>query len=205
MTAHDAHIRPGHDLIAVFRTKAEAVDAGMALVGAGAAAEEDVVVGETGDRESVLTAEMQTEIGRSPLWRALMTRHGSLPSVLVMGITGWIASAAIAFALALIDFGPDGYWERFVIAFVVVVTMGTMVSLLAIGGIATASTDAPLASERGVTLHVHHASDASCEMLLQMNPLRVDEMGARGQPAAGIHVEAGRSITPGGRHDQGWG
>ncbi len=204
MSAPAVHVHRGHDLIAVFRTKAEAADAGLALVGAGADPD-DVVLAEAGDREVVLTAEMQTELGRGPIWRAFMTRHGRLPSVLVMGVIGWTVSAIIAFAIAAFDFGPDSYWERFIIAFAVVVAMGTTVSLLAIGAIATGSPDPRLASERGTTLHVHRASDTSCQMLLQMNPLRIDEVSADGRPAPGVHVQEGHSLTPGGRHDQGWG
>jgi len=205
MATHAAHVRHGHDLIAVFRTKAEAVDAGMALVGAGADPDE-VVLSEAGDLDAVRRAEMETEFGRGPLsWRSLVARHGALPSVIVMGAIGWICSAAIAAVVALIDFGPDPYWERFLIAFIVIVTMGTMVSLLAIGAVATGAVDPRLASEVGTTLHVHHASDTSCGMLLQMNTLRVDEVSSDGRPVPGIHTQGGRSVSPPGRHNDGWG
>lgn len=205
MATHAVHVHPGNDLIAVFRTRAEASDAGHALVGAGADPEE-VVLAEAGDRDVVLRAEMQTEFGRGPLsWQSLTTRHGRLPSVLAMGAIGWAASAVIAAVVAMFDFGPDPYWERFAIVFAVVVAMGTMVSLLAIGAIATGSTDPRLASEVGTTLHVHHASDTSCAMLLQMPTMRVDEVTGDGRPAPGVHTLNGRSISPTGRHNVGWG
>lgn len=203
--AHAIHVHPGHDLIAVFRTRAEAADAGLALVGAGADPEE-VVLAEDGDVAVVRAAEMQTEFGRGPLsWRSLIARHGVLPSVAVMGAIGWAASFVIAAVGALIDFGPGGYWERFAIIAIVVLAMGTMVSVLAIGAIATGAGDLPLASECGTTLHVHHANDTSCQMLLQMHPIRVDEVSPDGEPVPGVHVLEGRSVSPPGRHNMGWG
>lgn len=205
MATTAAHVHPGHDLIAVFRTRAEASDAGLALVGAGADPE-GVVLAEAGDRAVVLAAEMQTEFGRGPLsFRSLTARHGRLPSVLAMGAIGWASSAAIAALVAVVDFGPDRYWERFVIVFAVVVAMGTMVSLLAIGAMATGTADPRLASEVGTTLHVHHASDTSCAMLLQMHTMRVDEVTHDGRPVPGIHTLDGHSISPTGRHNAGWG
>lgn len=203
--AHAIHVHPGHDLIAVFRTRAEAADAGLALVGAGADPEE-VVLAEDGDCDVVRAAEMQTEFGRGPLsWRSLVARHGVLPSVVVMGAIGWTVSLTIAALGALIDFGPDRYWERFAIIAVVVLAMGTMVSVLAIGALATGAGDRPLACESGTTLHVHHASDTSCQMLLQMHTLRVDEVTEGGKPVPGIHTMNGRSVSPPGRHNMGWG
>lgn len=202
---HAVHVRPGHDLIAVFRTRAEAADAGLALVGAGAEPEA-VVVAEPGDVAAVRTAEMHTEFGRGPLsWRSLVARHGSLPSVVTMGAIGWAASLVIAAVGALIDFGPDRYWERFAIIAVVVIAMGTMVSVLAIGAIATGSVDPRLASESGTTLHVHHPSDTSCQMLLQMHTMRVDEFTDGGRPVPGIHMQDGHSVSPPGHHNAGWG
>jgi hypothetical protein len=203
--AHAIHVRPGHDLIAVFRTRAEAADAGLALVGAGADPDE-VVVGEDGDLAAVRAAEMQTEFGRGPLSvRSLVARHGALPSVVVLGAIGWAASLVIAAVGAMIDFGPGGYWERFAIIALVVLAMGTMVSVLAIGAIATGAGDAPLACECGTSLHVHHANDTECQMLLQMHPMRIDEVSAAGRPVPGVHVRDGRSVSPPGRHNIGWG
>lgn len=203
--AHAVHVRPGHDLIAVFRSRAEAADAGLALIGAGADPDE-VVVAEEGDVAAVRTAEMQTEFGRGPLsLRSLTARHGALPSVITMGALGWAASLTVAAVGALIDFGPDSYWERFAIIAVVVIAMGTMVSVLAIGAIATGAVDPRLASEAGTTLHVHHPSDTACQMLLQMHTMRVDEMSEGGVPVPGIHTLAGRSVSPPGRHNLGWG
>jgi hypothetical protein len=203
--AHAIHVHPGHDLIAVFRTRAEAADAGLALVGAGADPEE-VVLAEEGDLAVVRTAEMHTEFGRGPLsWRSLIARHGVLPSVVVLGAIGWAASLLIAAVGALIDFGPDSYWSRFAIIALVVLAMGTMVSVLAIGAIATGAGDPPLASECGTTLHVHHANDTECQMLLQMHPIRIDEVSPAGVPVPGVHVLEGRSVSPPGRHNLGWG
>jgi hypothetical protein len=203
--AHAVHVHPGHDLIAVFRTRAEAADAGLALVGAGADPEE-VVLAEEGDVAAVRTAEMQTEFGQGPLsWRSLVSRHGTLPSIIVLGAVGWAVSLTIAAVGALIDFGFDHYWQRFVVIAAVMITMGTMVSVLAIGAIATGAVDPRLASESGTTLHVHHANDTECEMLLQMHPLRVDEVSAAGVPVPGVHVLDGRSVSPPGRHNIGWG
>lgn len=207
MAAHvrAVHVRPGHDLIAVFRTRDEAADAGLALVGAGADPEE-VVLAESGDLDAVRAAEMQTEFGRGPLsWRSLVARHGTLPSVLVLGAIGWAASLLVAALGAMVDFGPDDYWARFAIIALVVLAMGTMVSVLAIGAIATGAVDPRLASEVGTTLHVHHPSDTSCQMLLQMHTMRVDEVSTRGEPVPGIHTLAGRTLSPAGRHDMGWG
>lgn len=199
------HVHPGHDLIAVFRTRAEAADAGMALVGAGAEPEE-VVLAEDGDLAVVRAAEMQTEFGRGPLsWRSLVARHGALPSIIALGAVGWTLSFAIAAAGAFIDFGFDHYWQRFVVIAVIVLTMGTMVSVLAIGAIATGAVDPRLASESGTTLHVHHANDTECEMLLQMHPMRIDEVSPAGEPVPGVHVLDGRSVSPPGRHNVGWG
>jgi hypothetical protein len=204
--AHAIHVHPGHDLIAVFRTRAEAADAGLALVGAGAVDAEEVVLGADGDAAVVREAEMQTEFGRGPLsWRSLIARHGVLPSVVVLGAIGWTASFVIAALGALIHFGPDSYFERFVIIAVVVLAMGTMVSVLAIGAIATGAVDPPLASECGTCLHVHHANDTCCQMLLQMHPMRIDEVSSAGQPVPGVHMLDGRSVSPPGRHNLGWG
>lgn len=204
MATHAIHVRPGHDLIAVFRTRAEAADAGMALVGAGVEPE-DVVLAEATDRDSVRTAEMYTEFGRGPLsFRSLTTRHGPLPSVLTMGTIGTIASLAIAAAGALVEFGPDEYWQRFAIVFFVVWTMGTMVSLLAIGAIATARKDPRMVSEIGTTLHIRHPSERTCEMLAQLPALRVDEVTEEGEPVPGIHLLDGKSVSPPGSHNTGW-
>ena len=203
--AHAIHVHPGHDLIAVFRTRAEAADAGLALVGAGADPEE-VVLAEAGDVDIVRAAEMQTEFGRGPLsWRSLTARHGALPSVIALGAVGWAVSLSLAAVGALIDFGPDPYWERFVIIAVVVLAMGTMVSVLAIGAIATGAVDPRLAAESGTTLHVHHPSDTSCQMLLQMHTMRIDEVSAEGEPVPGVHMLDGHSVSPPGRHNMGWG
>ena len=201
---HDVHIHPGHDLIAVFPTRDAADEAERELAMSGIAGDE-VVIGDEHDRAVVLAAEMATELGTGPLtWRTLVRRHGDLPSVLVLGAVGWAVTLIIAVPVAMIPFGPDHYWQRYVIVAAVMLSMASMVAVLAIGAIATGHHDEPLPSESGVPLHVHHATDEACRTLLAMHPLRIDEVSSSGRPVAGLHLVRGVSVSPPGRHDSGW-
>jgi hypothetical protein len=205
MPRHDQsiHVHPGNDVIALFPNADSATAACAALMRSGAAGDA-VVVGDDQDRAAAIDAEMQLELARGVItFRNLTSRHGRMPSYAAMAGLAVGAAIAVSSVVAIIPFGGS-YLERFLIVAVVAGAMALMVSVLAIGAIMSARGERSWGPDTSVTVHVHEPTDEMCAKLVELRPLRLDEITTEGRVASGLHLAGGISMSPPGQHAVGW-
>lgn len=168
----------GERLVAVFRSRSEAIAAARAAGEAGVPA---VRVGDESDRRAALTAEMHDEVdhtiagpGNVGPWTFEMSR-----GMVLGGLVGAAAGLVLALPFAAIGFGGFVAWVRLLVVGVAGALAGGTAGWVVGGGFGARRDDEPLAAERGVTVSAP-ASEAAERSLAAARPLRLDLVGADG-------------------------
>jgi hypothetical protein len=170
------------ELLAVFPDPSRAHAARTALLDAGLR-DEAVRIDEDLDAVVSLRAEMHDEMRRAWVvpnagvaYPAEAARGLAMVSVVAVAL-----GVAAAFPLALIDVGGT-YWLRWVVFAVVGAAFGLTVSLV-VGPAAGAPRPGERpAAARGTVLHVECDTPAVREVLVDHDPIRIDEVSRQGHP-----------------------
>ena len=184
------------NLIGVFRDDREAQAAADAAAEAGIDRSR-IRVGQPADEVAALRGEMSEELGHTA---AGPGNVGPFTKEMTKGITvttplAMLAGAVLALPLALlpIPYGDLSLVARLLIAAAVGAAAGGTLGLILGGGLAAKGPGEKLAAERGVTLAI--SSDDPAELdrvaraLRQRDPIRLDVIGADGQPAGTVTTE----------------
>jgi len=189
---------PARALLAVLpdREAAEAVASQLAARGIDRTA---VRIDAAADEVTSLEAEVQeemTESVNSPTVGVAYPRETVkagfvfLPPLTLLG--------AIIGALATLPFelGDWPLWGRALVGAVVGAVMTSTIGAVVIPAMSVKNPHDPSPSETGVTLRVDDASPAVLETLIAAKPLRLDRLGADGQPLGTVATES--DFTEGG-------
>lgn len=177
------------ELLVVYptRQRAEAVRAHLLHLGISPAA---VQVDEEADEIASLRAEMREELSQA--WivpnAGLVATKESVRGMVAVGAIATLASLAVAIPLAFVDFVAT-LGVRLVWFSVIAIALGGTVGFVA-GGAASAKRPAELmAAQRGTVLRVSDDSPALRRVLLETEPIRLDEVGHDDRPIETVMTE----------------
>jgi hypothetical protein len=177
------------ELLVVYPTAQQANQARTALLDAGVA-DADIHVGEEPDVVAALRAEMHQEL--TDAWvvpnAAVAYTKESAHGLLVASAIGALIGLVAAFPLALIDVGSS-YWVRFIVFAAVGVAFGLAIALVAGPALGANRPAEEPAGVRGTVLRVEHDSHQLRQLLADLHPIRLDEMGHDGTPIATVTTE----------------
>lgn len=179
-----------HSFLAVFEDPHAARKARHVLLDAGVPADR-VVIAAADDEVDSLRAEMREEVEKGWFIAGFgyaTTKEGAR-GFLVTLVVGCAIALVIGVPLAFIDFG-FGFWTRLLIVEGILLFLAAVTALVIGPGMATARPEVPLAAERGTTLRVDDASDGVRQVLIDLQPIRVDELDADHQPVGTVMTEA---------------
>ncbi|HEY7627702.1 MAG TPA: hypothetical protein VH761_11565 [Ilumatobacteraceae bacterium] len=176
-------------VIAVLRSR-EAADRVVDRLVASGVNRQLITVDDPADETPALRAEMRAELSDAvilPQASFIADKEGARGFGLTLLLTGLIA-LVLAFPIALIDYGLS-YWSRFLVAAGITVGLALMIAL--VFGIAWGSSDPnkPAAAQRGTTLRVRVDNESVKRIIVEADPIRVDEITEQGEPAAAVHTE----------------
>lgn len=162
-------------LIGVYRSEGEASAVAEQAVALGVQPGQ-VHVGEVGDEQLSLVAEMQEEAGGTwgvpPVnvsYPKEATKATSLATVLLVG-----AFMLLGLPFALIPFGDMVWWTRVILVVIVGAVLGGTIAFIAGPAMGLKRPDEPLAADRGITVRVASADDQVAEMMASHHPIRLD-------------------------------
>lgn len=183
---------PERELLAVFPTIARAEQARDALLARGVPPA-SMRIDEESDEIASLRAEMREELTHAwivPNAAFVATKEG----IKGMGVVGFIAIAialAIAVPLAFLDFGST-FWVRLAWFSVIAVALGGTIGFVAGGAAGTKSPAELLGAQRGTVLRVNEDTPEIREVLLGLDPIRMDEVTDEDRPVRTVATEERR-------------
>jgi hypothetical protein len=171
------------ELLGVYRSRVEADRVADALAAAGLRAGA-IDVNRDGDTGVSLGGEMHEELTRAliaPQASLIMTREGTrsfafLFTVLTAG--GLVVGTVFSF----IQWGDFGFWVRWLIVTGAILAMTSVIALTAGPALASRRPQAAMAAEQGVTVRVHADTPQVRSIMLQHDPIRLDEITSGGHP-----------------------
>lgn len=182
---------PARALLAVLpdREAAEAVATQLADRGVDRTA---VRIGAARDEVTSLEAEVQEEMDQSfssPTVGVAYPRETAkaaltfLPPLTILG--------ALVGALITMPFDLGGWpiWAKALVGAVVGATMTSTIGAIVIPAMSVKNPHDPSVAETGVTLRVEDTSEAAIATLVAAHPLRLDRLGANGQPIDTVVTE----------------
>jgi len=178
-------------VIAVLRSPQDAERVARKLVDAGVP-ESKISLDDPRDEAPALRAEMRAELSdsvASPQAALIADRGGNRGFLLTFAIAAGVA-IAISFPLALIDFGLSSYWTRWLTMALVLTAMAFVVSLVLGLASGSAAVDKPAAAHRGTVIRVAEDNDRVRRILIDADPIRVDEVTPAGEPAGSVFNES---------------
>jgi len=178
-------------VIAVLRSPGEAERVARRLVDAGVP-EYKISVDDQRDEGPALRAEMRAELTESvasPQAALIAHKSGNRGFLVIFSIAAAVA-IVLSFPLALIDFGLSSYWTRWITAVLVLLAMAFVVSLVLGLTWGSPPVDQPSAAHRGTVIRVKDDNDRVKQILIDADPIRVDEVTAAGEPAGAVFNEA---------------
>lgn len=182
-------------VLAVFETEDEARRARDRLV-AGGVAEDAITIGGDGDEVASLRAEMHEEVSKAwimPQASFIATKEGARGFVVTLVVIGAIA-LVLGIPLAFIDFGFD-FWIRLLVVEAIMLCVAFAIALVFGPGLASIRPDVPMAAERGITVRVDADTPAVRQAIVDLAPIRVDEIGPRDVPVDTVFTEDDRGST----------
>jgi len=178
-------------VIAVLRTAEEAERVARRLVDAGVP-ESKISVDEPRDEGPALRAEMRAELTESvasPQAALIAHKSGNRGFLLTFSIAATVA-IVLSFPLALIDFGLSSYWTRWITTVLVLLAVAFVVSLVLGLTWGSPAVDQPAAAHRGTVIRIAEDNDRVKQILIDADPIRVDEVTAAGEPAGSVFNES---------------
>jgi hypothetical protein len=177
-------------VIAVLRTPEEAQRVARQLVDAGVP-ESRISVDQERDEAPALRAEMRAELTESvasPQAALIAHKSGNRGFLVTFSIAAAVA-IVLSFPLALIDFGLSSYWTRWIATVLVLLALAFVVSLVLGLAWGSPAVDQPAAAHRGTVIRVAADDDRVKQILIDADPIRVDEITAAGEPAGSVFDE----------------
>jgi hypothetical protein len=166
---------------------AQRVSRNLSGAGVGAA---DIRVGRRDDEPDALRAEMAAQTAGAVMSPpgVVMAQEGKR-GMLLFALVGSLVALLLCIPVALIDVGLV-YWQRYLLEAALLVFMMFLISYM-VGGSAAWNDEQSMAAEVGVVLRVSDASRETTQIIVDDDPIRVDEVTAGGRPIAEVHTESG--------------
>jgi hypothetical protein len=143
------------------------------------------------DYSTALRAEMRQELDEAvimPQASFVATKEGSRGFVSMM-LVALVVCAVVALPLALIDFGA-AYWSRYLIVFAVLAVLALAFGLVFGPSLGTKDGDDVAAATRGTVLRIADNAPWIRNVLVDSDPIRVDETTRHGEPVATLFTES---------------
>jgi len=169
------------ELLVVYPDLSHAEAARDALIEAGVPPGE-VHVGEEPDTIVSLRAQMREELARPWIVPHAGVTHPRERSVAIVAGAGTALAVLLAFPIALVDFGSTTYWTRWFVVAVVGALFACTVGLFAGAAAAPLGRGEAPDATKGTLLRVGRDSAGLRRVLVDLGPIRVDEVTHDGDP-----------------------
>jgi hypothetical protein len=180
------------ELLVVYPTEQQARAAGRRLEEAGVSAG-SIRIGAESDRVAALRAEMREELTQAwivPTAGVAATKE-SAKGTLYLGTIVTVVALAILVPLAFVDYGST-LAVRLITHVVIALICGGLVGFI-LGGARNAKPPNEMsAAQRGTVLRVARDTPAIRRVLAELEPIRLDEVGADGTPLDTVVTEGDR-------------
>lgn len=178
----------GHHLLAVMRDaeSARRVVDDLTAHGLDGAS---IQVDEARDESDALRAEMAAETTdsvMSPQGVFIASKEGARGTVLFT-VVGSVVALLVCIPVAMIDVGLT-YWARYAIEAGFLVLMVFLIGYV-LGGAWAWNPEEQMAAERGVVVRVPASTPELAQIIIEADPIRLDEVTADGRPVAIIHTD----------------
>jgi hypothetical protein len=148
-------------------------------------------IDDAADYSMALRAEMREELDLAvimPHASFVAAKEGSRGFVSTM-LVALGASAVVALPLALVDFGPP-YWSRYLILVAILGILALAFGLVSSPSLGTKDNDHVAAATRGTVLRIADNAPWIRNVLVDSDPIRVDETTRDGDPVATLFTES---------------